>query len=84
MARRVQTYETEAIVVTFDPEVCIHSAVCLQTLPAVFDVRHRRWVQLEHADAADVAAAIRQCPSGALQYRFKDPLAPRRGEGSGD
>ena len=73
MAKRVQTYESEALVVTFDPNVCIHSEVCLRTLPAVFDVSQQRWIRLEQADAADVADAVRQCPSGALQYRFKDP-----------
>ena len=73
MANRLQSYETDAILVTFDPNVCVHSAVCLSTLPGVFDVSKQRWIRLENADAADVAHAIRQCPSGALQYRFKDP-----------
>jgi uncharacterized Fe-S cluster protein YjdI len=73
MGKPLQTYENDAIVVTFDPNVCIHSAVCLRSLPGVFDVRERRWVRLEGADPADIAATIRQCPSGALQYRFKDP-----------
>lgn len=75
MSKPLQSYETDAILVTFDPNVCIHSAVCLGALPPVFDVRKRRWIQLEHADAAEVAYAVRQCPSGALQYRFKDPQA---------
>ena len=74
-SRRLQTYVTDDITVTFDPEVCIHSGVCLQVLPAVFDVRRRRWVRPELASAEAVAAAIRQCPSGALQYRV--PPTPR-------
>jgi uncharacterized Fe-S cluster protein YjdI len=72
---RVQSYETDAIVVTFDPDVCMHSAVCLRALPEVFDVSRPRWIRLEQAEAADVAYAVRQCPSGALQFRFKDPGA---------
>lgn len=67
MSKRLQVYEAEGLVVTFDPSVCVHSAVCLRTLPAVFDVRERRWVRLENADADTVAAAVAQCPSGALQ-----------------
>ncbi|MDO8836705.1 MAG: (4Fe-4S)-binding protein [Vicinamibacterales bacterium] len=75
VGHRLQTYETEAILVTFDPNVCIHSAVCLRALPDVFDVSRPRWIRLEQSAAADVAYAVRQCPSGALQYRFKDPGA---------
>jgi len=73
MGKPLQTYESDAMLVTFDPNVCINSAVCLRSLPGVFDVSRQRWIRLEGAEAADVAATIRQCPSGALQYRFKDP-----------
>jgi uncharacterized Fe-S cluster protein YjdI len=70
MSRRLQVYETEAITVTFDPNICQHSGVCLRTLPAVFDVRRKRWVAPEAASAEEVAAAVRKCPSGALQLRL--------------
>jgi uncharacterized Fe-S cluster protein YjdI len=68
--RRLQIYETPDITVTFDPEVCTHSGVCLRGLPAVFDVRRKRWVRPELAAPADVAAQVARCPSGALQYRL--------------
>lgn len=74
--RRLQTYVTDGITVTFDPEACVHSGVCLQTLPAVFDVRRRRWVRPELASPEEVAAAIRKCPSGALQYRLPEQRLP--------
>lgn len=67
MTKRLQVYEGDGVVVTFDPNVCIHSAVCLRSLPAVFDVNRRRWVELESADPDQVAAAVARCPSGALQ-----------------
>ena len=72
MPKRLQVYETDEITVTFDPNRCIHSGVCLRTLPAVFDVRRRRWVRPELAPAEQVAAAVRACPSGALQYQLPD------------
>ena len=68
---RVQSYETPDITVTFDPNVCIHSGVCVRGLPLVFDVKRKRWVRPELASAADVAAQIDRCPSGALQYIMK-------------
>ena len=66
--KRVQSYAAPGITVTFDPTVCIHSAVCLTTLPAVFDVQRRRWIRPEAASVAEVTAAIDRCPSGALKY----------------
>jgi uncharacterized Fe-S cluster protein YjdI len=69
--KRVQSYETPEITVTFDPKVCIHSGVCVRGLPAVFDVRRKRWVRPELAPADAVAAQIARCPSGALQYILK-------------
>ena len=75
-AKRVQTYETPEIVVTFDPNICTHSGVCVRGLPRVFDVRRKRWVQPEHASAAEVAAQVARCPSGALQARLKTSGPP--------
>jgi len=71
MARPLQTYETDEIVVTFEPAICRHSGVCVRTLGAVFDPRERRWVRLENASAEAVAAAVAKCPSGALKSRLK-------------
>jgi uncharacterized Fe-S cluster protein YjdI len=76
MTKRPQTYQTPEITVTFDPSVCTHSAVCIRGLPAVFDVREKRWVRPELAPAADVAAQVARCPSGALQAQRR----PQAGE----
>jgi uncharacterized Fe-S cluster protein YjdI/CDGSH-type Zn-finger protein len=68
LIKRIQTYPAPGITVTFDPSLCIHSAVCINSLPAVFDVRRQRWVRPEAATAPEVAATIDRCPSGALKY----------------
>ena len=68
----IQTYVAPGITVTFDPNLCIHSAVCLKSLPEVFDTRRRPWIRAEGATAAEVAAAIERCPSGALKYVLAD------------
>ena len=66
--RRLQTYATEAITVTFDPTRCIHAAECIRTAPAVFDSRRRRWIKPELGEPELIAAAVRRCPTGALAY----------------
>jgi uncharacterized Fe-S cluster protein YjdI len=69
--KRLQTYETPEIIVTFDPEVCSHSGYCVRGLPLVFDRNRKRWIRPELASTNDVAAQIERCPSGALQYEMK-------------
>jgi len=70
MARRLQVYETPEITVTFEPDLCRHAGVCLRGLPKVFDIKRKRWVAPEAAAAADVAAQVARCPSGALKFRL--------------
>jgi len=68
--KRVQVYETADITVTFDPALCRHTGVCVRGLPAVFDVKRKRWVRPDAATPDEVAAQVARCPSGALQYQL--------------
>ncbi len=67
MSTRLQTYEGDGITVTFDPTICIHSGKCVRGLPAVFDVKRKRWIDVDAATADEIAAQVARCPSGALQ-----------------
>jgi uncharacterized Fe-S cluster protein YjdI len=71
MKNQIQQYENDAIIVRFDPRVCIHSAVCVRGLPGVFDAGKRPWVNPEGASAEAIAEQIRKCPSGALTFEMK-------------
>ncbi|MBX9927890.1 MAG: (4Fe-4S)-binding protein [Gemmatimonadaceae bacterium] len=66
--KRPQRYEGDGFAVAFDPNVCAHSAVCIRSLPAVFDVKRKRWIEVEGAPADQIAATIARCPSGALRF----------------
>ena len=61
-------YPAPGIVVGWDAERCFHSRECVRALPLVFDPGRRPWIDAGAAAAADVAAAVRRCPSGALTY----------------
>ena len=77
MARdRLQVYQSKEVRVTFDPAICIHSRVCLRSLPAVFDVARKRWVRPENASASEVLDAVSRCPSGALQAYLVTSVHP--------
>jgi uncharacterized Fe-S cluster protein YjdI len=70
MSKRVQSYDAPGITVTFDPNLCRHTGVCVRGLPLVFDVNRKRWIRPELASPAEVAAQVERCPSGALQYKL--------------
>lgn len=54
------------VVIHWDSELCIHSGVCVQSLPPVFNTRRRPWVNVDGADSDEIAATVAGCPSGAL------------------
>jgi CDGSH-type Zn-finger protein/uncharacterized Fe-S cluster protein YjdI len=67
-----RTYETEAIRVHWDSSRCIHTGICLRSLPDVFDTRRRPWVAIDAAEADEIARTVERCPTGALRYERLD------------
>ena len=54
--------------VTWDKNICTHSAKCVQNLPSVFKVQDGRFVIVqEGAPAEDIRRVVGLCPSGALK-----------------
>jgi uncharacterized Fe-S cluster protein YjdI len=70
-------YYGDDITVSFDLARCLHAAVCVRTIPAVFDTKRKPWVLPDAGEAAQIAEVVRRCPSGALHYQYTDPAAPR-------
>jgi uncharacterized Fe-S cluster protein YjdI/CDGSH-type Zn-finger protein len=75
MPRRLQIYSTDVLTVTYAPERCTHVAACVRALPQVFAPKERPWIRMELADAESIAAAVEQCPTGALQLKWTDGRA---------
>ncbi len=63
-----RVYDDGRIRVLWDATLCLHTGICLQLLPEVFDATARPWVDLSAAAAEEIAATIRACPTGALRY----------------
>ena len=68
-------YSNEKITVEWDSEVCIHSAVCVNNLSSVFDLKKKPWVNVDGASVEDITALIDSCPSKALSYKFANQSA---------
>jgi CDGSH-type Zn-finger protein/uncharacterized Fe-S cluster protein YjdI len=76
MTDRTQSYESDAIRVHYDRARCIHAERCVRGLNAVFDPGRIPWIDPTRGDAAEIAAAVTQCPTGALRFERLDGGAP--------
>jgi len=72
MKTKKYTYESHAIVVSWDKERCTHVAECVRGLPAVFQRDRRPWIDPSLGTADDIAEVIHRCPTGALSYTRLD------------
>lgn len=61
-------YDNGEVTVVWQPHICVHSKVCFQGLPEVFDPRKKPWVSVEGADTETIVNQVTKCPSGALSY----------------
>ena len=68
MSEIIKKYTNGEVTVTWQPSKCIHSTICFQGLPQVFDPRKRPWVNIEGADTETIINQVKECPSGALTY----------------
>lgn len=65
-------YTNGEITIIWQPEICVHSGICVKTLPNVYKPKERPWIQIENATTEELIAQIKQCPSGALSYRMNN------------
>jgi uncharacterized Fe-S cluster protein YjdI len=62
-------YSNGEITLLWKPKVCIHSGVCVKTLPQVYDPKARPWIRLENATTRELIHQVGRCPSGALSIK---------------
>lgn len=65
---KTKEYSNGEVTITWEPEKCIHSAICAKGLPMVFKPRERPWITIDAASTVALVNQIKQCPSGALGY----------------
>ena len=62
-------YQREDLTVIWKPKKCIHSGICVKTLPMVYNPKEKPWIKPEKASVEALKSQIDNCPSGALSYR---------------
>lgn len=67
-------YPNGEITILWKPKLCIHSGICVKTLPNVYDPTARPWVKPENATTEELIDQVGKCPSGALSIKeFQNP-----------
>ncbi len=59
-------YTNGEVTILWQPDLCIHSGVCVNGLPGVFKPNERPWITPENATSEQLVEQVRKCPSGAL------------------
>lgn len=62
--------ENTGITVLWTPSKCIHSGVCVKSLPKVYHPREKPWITADQASVKELIDQIDSCPSGALGYEL--------------
>ena len=66
----IKKYTNGEVTVIWQPSKCIHSTICLNGLPQVFDPQKRPWVNIKGAETSKIIEQVKECPSGALTYEL--------------
>ncbi len=63
-------YRNKELTILWQPKKCIHSGICVKTLPRVYDPKAKPWIQPLNASVQELKDQIGLCPSGALSYQI--------------
>lgn len=61
-----RVYSHGPLTVEWWADRCVHCEHCVTSLPAVFNLERRPWVDLSGADSSKILEACEACPSKAL------------------
>ncbi|MDO5037356.1 MAG: (4Fe-4S)-binding protein [Tissierellia bacterium] len=67
----MKDYQTEDLIIHWDPELCEHAGECVKGAPEVFDPDRIPWVIPENGSPEEIMKVIDRCPSKALTYEIK-------------
>lgn len=64
----IKHYSNGEMTIVWKPEKCIHSGICVKTLPEVYNPKEKPWIKMENASTAELKDQVGRCPSGALSF----------------
>jgi len=67
MSKEIQKYQKDDLGISYDQNICIHAANCVNEHPEIFNIDNKPWVNLDNATRQSLQDAVINCPSGALK-----------------
>jgi len=64
----IKEYSNGEITIQWQPKKCVHAAICVGTLPKVYNPKTSPWIAIENASTEELKNQISNCPSGALNF----------------
>lgn len=62
-------YSNGEITIVWLPKRCMHSGICVKTLPNVYNPKERPWIKPFNASTEELINQVAMCPSGALSIK---------------
>ena len=62
-------YNNGEITIFWTTEKCIHSGICVKTLPQVYNPKDKPWLKIQNATTKELVEQVSKCPSGALTIK---------------
>lgn len=62
-------YSNGEITIIWKPEQCIHSGICVKTLPKVYNPKEKPWIKIQNGTTKELVEQVSKCPSGALSIK---------------
>jgi uncharacterized Fe-S cluster protein YjdI len=64
---KTKEYTNGEITILWQADKCIHSGICVKTLPKVYHPKEKPWIKPYNASTNELISQVSKCPSGALQ-----------------
>ena len=68
----IKKYTNGDLTIVWEPRKCIHAAICVNSLPKVYNPDENPWIKAENAGIEELKAQIDKCPSAALSYQMNN------------
>ncbi|MFZ4398946.1 MAG: (4Fe-4S)-binding protein [Bacteroidales bacterium] len=72
MEKIKKKYTNGEVTIIWEPDLCDHSSICYRSLPNVFKLSSRPWIDAKAATTDEIIKTIKRCPTKALTFELND------------
>lgn len=81
---KTKEYSNDEVTILWKPEKCIHSGICVKTLPGVYHPNEKPWIKPDNASSEALINQVAKCPSGALSIKKPEAMVRIEREENGN